>query len=128
LINHLGDKWMKACINVRGTGITSWGKELDWYVRRALALCGTTLASLRVWDTLQGINALRHTCNHPKKIVVAGKGEMALVAMLVAFLDENISGVILEEAPTSLKSSLNKHGDHLPIEINNLARYLDLST
>lgn len=128
LIDHLGDKWMKTCLNIRGTGTTSWIKTMDWYVRRALALCGTTLASLRVWDTLQGINALRRTFKNPKNIVIAGKGEMAVVAILAAFLDGNISGVILEEPPSSFNSYAYNIEDNVPIEVNNVSRFVDLST
>lgn len=120
------EEWLKARIDVRGTGDTSWGSELDWHVRRASALLGCTVSSMRVWDTLRGIEAMRQLPYvDSKQIVLAGNGEMAVVALLAALLDGGLAGILLKQAPDTLNAPDNQDALHL-IEIINLLRHTDL--
>lgn len=125
----LNSKWLKSHLDVRGTGMTAWGSELNWYVRRSLALTGRTITSMRVWDTLRGIKGIRSLSKiDVGKIILAGKGEMAVVALYAALLDGNISTVILEDPPASLNIPDEKKRMDAPMEILNSLRYADLPT
>src|SRR5262249_5404313 len=81
---------VQANIEVLGSGRTSWGKELQWHLRRAAMLTGRTIASMRVWDTLRAMAAVRELPEvDASSIVLAGSSEMAAVALYAALLDGN---------------------------------------
>lgn len=127
MLDGLNEKWLKAWLDVRGTGRTAWGAELNWFIRRSLALTGRTVASLRIWDTLRGIQAMRTLSQvDAKQLVLAGKGEMAVVALYAALLDGDISAVILEDPPASLNEPGDGKGMDAPVEILNALRHADL--
>lgn len=126
LIEYLDSNWMKSCLNVRGTDVTAWSTSMNWYVRRSLALCGTTLTTLQVWDTLQGIKAIRNSFKNLNKIILSGSGEMAVVAILSALLDGQIHAVILDEVPESFVNRARYNNNHGNIELVNVLRYVDM--
>jgi cephalosporin-C deacetylase-like acetyl esterase len=119
--------WVQANIEARGTGRTSWGQEIQWHLRRAAMLTGRTIASMRVWDTLRGLAAAREL---PKvdasRIVLAGSGEMAAVALYAALLDGNVSAIILHNPPATQDAPGNRHGIGDAIEMLNCLRITDL--
>src|SRR5690606_13191499 len=94
--------WLGAALATRGTGDTAWAPGLPWHLRRAAALTGRTIASMRVFDTLQGLAALRTLpAVNPDELYLAARGEMAVVAMYAALLDGRIRGLILFDPPPS---------------------------
>lgn len=120
--------WLQARIDPRGTGDTSWGAELDWHIRRSSMLLGYTVAAQRVLDTLRGIEALRQLAGvDHERIVLAGSGEMAVVALYAALLDGKIAGLILDQPPATLNAPDNIQGRPQFKEIINLLRYTDVA-
>src|SRR5207253_3000832 len=74
--------WARVLGEPRGTGDTAWGEELQWHLRRAAAWSGRTLASMRVWDTLRLLEAVRTLPQiEATKVALAARGEMAAVAL-----------------------------------------------
>ncbi|HEX5732715.1 MAG TPA: acetylxylan esterase [Blastocatellia bacterium] len=118
---------VQANIEVRGSGRTSWGQELQWHLRRAAMLTGRTIASMRVWDTLRALAAVRELPDvDAGRIVLAGSGEMAAVALYAALLDGNISAIILHNPPATQDAPGNPHGVGDAIEMLNCLRITDL--
>lgn len=119
--------WAHADIEVRGTGRTSWGQDLQWYLRRAAMLTGRTIASMRVWDTLRALAAVRQIPEvDPNRIALAGSGEMAAVALYAALLDGQISAIILHNPPATQDAPGNRNGAGDSIEMLNCLRITDL--
>ncbi|WP_130860396.1 alpha/beta hydrolase family protein [Gracilibacillus phocaeensis] len=127
MIHDLPSSWLQAMLEVRGVGESAWGPEINWHVRRSLALTGRTVASLRVWDVLRGVQALRSMPEvHPDKIVIAAEKDMTVPALYAALLDQRIYAVILKDPPASQDIPSNPNGnDHL-IEMINALRHTDL--
>lgn len=127
ILDGLDSSWIKARIDTRGTGLTSWGAGLNTYLRRSFAMTGRTIASMRVWDTLRGIEAVRSFSEvDEQRIILAAEGEMAVPALYAALLDGNIEAVILKNPPASqnTQSLGGKNEQHL--EILNSLRYTDI--
>ncbi len=118
----------KIVIEPRGTGDTAWGEELDWHVRRAAAWTGRTVASMRVWDVLRGLQAVR-TLEEVAgdKIVLAGSGEMAAVALYAALLDGGVAAVVLHEPPPTQNAPSRPDGKGPAIEILSCLRFVDVN-
>lgn len=123
ILSGLTSTYIKARIDVRGTGKTSWGSELDWYLRRSAALTGRTIASMRVWDTLRALDAIKSFDQvDSSKILLAAEGEMVVPALYAALLNPSITAVILKNPPPSQEAPTSEH-----LEIINSLRYTDLS-
>jgi len=119
--------WLRAVIACRGCGETAWGENLQWHLRRAAALTGRTLASLRVLDALQGLAALRRLpLAKGRPIWLAAAGEMAAVALYAALLDGQTAGVILRDPPATQDQPGPSDGSGPMIEMINCLRYTDL--
>src|SRR5690606_2580511 len=89
-------RWRRAVVETRGTGTAGWPSGLSWHVRRAWALTGRTVASLRISDTLQALRALRTVqAVAGSPVYLVARGEMAAVAMYAALLDNTVRGLIL---------------------------------
>ncbi|MDF2725454.1 MAG: acetyl xylan esterase [Paenibacillus sp.] len=118
---------LKARIDVRGTGDTAWGAELNWHLRRAAALIGTTITALRVWDALRGIEAVRGLPGvDPDRVTLAGSGEMAVVAIFAALLDGRVASVIVEHCPATLTAPDDANPGIVHKELINALRHTDL--
>jgi cephalosporin-C deacetylase-like acetyl esterase len=118
---------VQANIENSGCGRTSWGKELQWHLRRAAMLTGRTIASMRVWETLRAMAAVRELPEvDASRIVLAGSGEMAAVALYAALLDGNVSSIILHDPPATQNAPGNRHGIGDAIEMLNCLRTTDL--
>ncbi|CAG7644323.1 hypothetical protein PAESOLCIP111_04665 [Paenibacillus solanacearum] len=127
LLQSASSSWLKARLDPRGTGDTAWGAEWHWHIRRAAALLGGTVASMRVWDTLRGIEALRNIPGvDSKRIVLSGSGEMAVVALYAALLDGNIAAVILDHPPDTLDAPDASRESPCFKEVINALRHADL--
>jgi len=118
---------VQATIELTGCGRNSWGKEQQGHLRRAAMLTGRTIASMRVWDTLRAMAAVRElTEADAGRIGLAGSGEMAAVALYAALLDGNVSEVILHDPPATQNATRNRHGNSDAIEMLNCLRATDL--
>lgn len=128
IVQDLPSTWLQALINTRGIGETAWGADMNWHVRRSLALTGRTIASLRVWDILRGIQALRSMPMVDKnKILIAAEKDMTVPALYAALLDGNIWGLVLKDLPSTQNIKSNPDGSDSQIEIINSLRHTDLS-
>ena len=58
-VGGLDDTWNIAYFETRGIGETGWAPDLQWHVRRSAAWTGRTVASMRVYDVLRCLQALR---------------------------------------------------------------------
>lgn len=127
LLQSVAAEGLKARIDVRGTGDSAWGSELNWHFRRAAPLIGTTITSMRVWDALRGIEAVRGMPGvDTNNITLAGSGEMAVVAIFAALLDGRIASVIVDNCPATLAAPDDENTGIVHKELINVLRYVDL--
>lgn len=126
-IAPLRSPWIKAVVDPRGTGDTSWGDDLNWHVRRASAWTGRTIASMRVWDTLRALQAVRTLPGvDPAHVSLAARGEMAAVALYAALIDGAIDALLLESPPATQNAASQKDGKGPAIEMLSCLRLTDL--
>ncbi len=113
-------------VEPRGTGETEWGDGLARHVRRAAAVTGRTIASMRVYDVLRAVELARALPECDGSIVLAGDGEMAAVAVYAALLDGGIRAVVLANAPPTLDAPSDPDGSGPAIEMLGALRFADL--
>ena len=90
-------------------------------------LTGRTIASMRVWDTLRALAAVRELYEvDAGRVALAGSGEMAAVALYAALLDGRISTVILHNPPATQDVPGDRLGTGDAIEMLNCLRTTDL--
>lgn len=119
--------WGKVLIEPRGTGDTAWGDEQQWHLRRAAAWTGRTLASMRVYDTLAALRAVRTLPQvDGSRLALAARGEMAAVALYAALLDGQVGTLILEAPPATQNAASEPNGRGSAIEMLNCLRITDL--
>ncbi len=127
LLNSIRAPWTKIVIEPRGTGETSWGEDLQWHLRRAAAWTGRTLASMRVWDTIRGLEATRLLDGiQGDRLALAAKGEMCAVAMYAALLDGRVTTLFLDSPPATQNAPSQPDGKGPAIEMLNCLRITDL--
>lgn len=127
-LSPLEGQWSRAIIETRGTGETAWGPGLQWHLRRAAAWTGRTIASMRVWDTLRALEAVRSLAEvEGRPVALAARGEMAAVALYAALLDGNISALILQSPPATQHAPSRPDGRGETIEMLNCLRFTDLA-
>ncbi|MCX8107289.1 MAG: hypothetical protein N3G20_00640, partial [Verrucomicrobiae bacterium] len=111
----------------RGTGDTAWGEELNWHVRRAAAWTGRTIASMRVWDTLRLLTALRSL---PKigdgQFSLAAREHAAAFVAYAALLDGQIGTLFLKSPPGTQNAPGEKDGSGPALEMLYCLRITDL--
>lgn len=116
-----------ASLEIRGTGRTAWAPEMQWHLRRAAMLTGRTIASMRVWDTLRALQAVRSLPEvDPSWVALGGSGEMAAVVLYAALLDGQIRAVLLHKPPATQDAPGHKQGLGDAIEMLNCLRVTDL--
>lgn len=126
-IGRLNAPWAQAIVEPRGTGDTEWGEGLQWHLRRAAAWTGRTLASLRVWDTLRALEAVRTLPPvNGGPIALAARGEMAAIALYAALLDGQVQTLFLEAPPATQTEPSRPDGRGPAIEMLNCLRFTDL--
>lgn len=126
-ISGLDSKWNIAYFETRGVGETGWPENLQWHVRRAAAWTGRTVASMRVYDVLRCLQALRELkAAGQDKIAIAARGEMCAVALYAALLDGNVAAVLLREPPATQNAPSSEDGRGQAIEMLNCLRITDL--
>ncbi len=120
------DGWNRAYFEARGIGETSWGQELQWHIRRAAAWTGRTIASMRVYDVMRCVEALRSLPNvDGERISIAARGEMAVIALYAALMDGGIHTTIIQDAPATQNAASQKDGRGEAIEMLNCLRITD---
>ena len=126
-ISALEKEWNIAYFDARGIGETGWNPNMQWHIRRASAWTGRTIASMRVYDTLRCLEALRTFEGvEPDRISIAATGEMCAIALYAALLDGNISTIILHDPPVSQNMPGNPDGHGEAIEMLSCLRITDL--
>ena len=126
-VGQLGTPWAKVIIEPRGIGDTAWGQELQWHLRRASAWTGRTIASMRVWDTLRALEAVRSFPEvDPTQICLAVQGEMTVIALYAALLDGNIKTLFLQSLPATQDAPSRPDGRGEAIEMLNCLRITDI--
>lgn len=126
-INKLNGEWNIAYFEVRGVGENGWSPELQWHIRRASAWTGRTIASMQVYDLLRCIDFCRSLKGvDPKKIGIAGRDAMSVVALYAALLDGKCQTIVLKNPPETqdIASSPDGRGD--AIEMLNCLRITDV--
>lgn len=127
VLNGLKDDWLRGRIDVRGTGDSAWGSELNWHIRRAAALTGRTVTEMRIGDMLCGLDILRRMPEvDSNRMLLAGRGEAAVVTLLVALLDGGIDTVVLEDIPSTFGYSDDPARLDEGFEIINMVRHADI--
>jgi hypothetical protein len=126
-ISGLDSRWNLAYFETRGVGETGWAENLQWHVRRAAAWTGRTVASMRVYDVLRCLQALRELkAAGQDKIAIAARGEMCAVALYAALLDGNVEAVLLRDPPATQNAPSREDGRGEAIEMLNCLRITDL--
>ncbi|HLJ54065.1 MAG TPA: hypothetical protein VKT77_03445, partial [Chthonomonadaceae bacterium] len=120
--------WVRVFAEPRGTGDTSWGQDIHWHVRRCAAWTGRTIASMRVWDVLRTIGAVRELPGvDPARIGLAARGEMCAVALYAALLNGRIATLLLDSPPATQNAPDRKDGRGTAIEMLNCLKVTDLA-
>lgn len=123
----LSSAWAHVCIEPRGTGRSGFGPDIAWYVRRCAALVGRTVASMRVWDTLRTLAAVRQMPEvDGTRLALAGQGEMAAVVLYAALLDGGVRTVILHDPPATQDQPGQEDGTGPLLEMLHCLRFTDL--
>ncbi len=126
-ISGLKGPWNVAYLACRGIGETGWSPDLQWHIRRAAAWTGRTVASMRVYDVLRCVQMLRSLEGvGQQRIVIAARGEMGVIAAYAAFLDEGISGVLLQDPPATQDAASQPDGRGPAVEMLNCLRITDV--
>lgn len=127
-VSGLDPKWNVAYVETRGIGETGWPADLQWHVRRAAAWTGRTVASMRVYDVLRCLEALRtlEVAGSNGTIGIAARGQMCAVALYAALLDGDIGAVLLKEPPATQNAASRPDGRGEAIEMLNCLRITDL--
>lgn len=116
-----------AYFEARGIGETGWSPSQQWNIRRSAAWTGRTVASMRVYDVLRCLEALRKIPGvDPDNISIIAQGEMAAIAPYVALLDGNIKSLILKNPPATQDVPSQPNGRGEAIEMLNCLRITDL--
>ncbi|MDC6366824.1 MULTISPECIES: alpha/beta hydrolase family protein [Flavobacteriaceae] len=116
-------------LETRGTGETAWSPSQQWYIRRAAAWTGRTLASMRVYDVLRGLKAIRQLPQYGKGLTLhlAAQGEMAVVAAYASLLDGNVETLLLNNLPETQDMEGDPEGKKLALELLNCLKITDIA-
>ncbi len=126
-ISGLDERWNIAYFETRGVGETGWPANLQWHVRRAAAWTGRTVASMRVYDVLRCLHALRTLRGvDANEIGIAARDEMCAVALYAALLDGKTAAVLLQNPPATQNAPSEPDGRGQAIEMLNCLRMTDL--
>jgi dienelactone hydrolase len=109
---------VRMAVYPRGVGELSWEKSFWKTVLRNAMHVGHTVDSLRLWDVLAAVQALRAQPGvDASRITVMGGGVSGILGLYAALLDPAIHQVVLRQPPSSHVEG--------PVFLNVL-RYLDL--
>lgn len=127
IVGRLNGSWTRLIVNTRGVWETSWSDDQQWHLRRAAAIAGRTIASMRVYDALRALELARSLPEvDPANVAIGGDGEMAVVAAYAALLDGKVSALMLSNPPASLDLPSAKDGTSSATELLGALRIADL--
>jgi cephalosporin-C deacetylase-like acetyl esterase len=116
-----------AYFEARGIGETGWSPSRQWHIRRAAAWTGRTVASMRVYDVLRCLEAIRSVPGvDPDNIGIVAQGEMAAIASYAALLDGRVRSLILKNPPPTQNAPGSRDGRGMALEMLNCLRVTDL--
>tara|TARA_R110002050_G_scaffold223672_2_gene359549 strand:- start:22272 stop:24404 length:2133 start_codon:yes stop_codon:yes gene_type:complete len=117
-------------MEARGIGETGWSPDMQWHIRRSAAWTGRTVASMRVYDVLRCLVALRSLPGlgiDKQNISIAAQGEMSVVALYVSLMDGNLNTILVKNPPESQNMPSCPDGSGETIEMLNCLRVTDLA-
>ena len=116
-----------AYLEVRGIGEMGWPPDQNWFVRRASAWTGRTVASMQVYDVLRCLEFCR-TLDFvdPENIGLAARGGMAAIALYAALMDGHCKKLLLEDPPATQDAPSRPDGRGETIEMLNCLRITDV--
>ena len=127
LVDGLRGKVIIAYFEARGIGETGWSQSEQWHIRRASAWTGRTIASMRVYDVLRCLQALRSIPGvDTDNISILAQGEMAAIASYTALLDGNVKSLLIKDPPATQNVPSDPTGKGEAIEMLNCLRVTDL--
>ena len=126
--SDLINDWNLVFFETRGVGETGWNPAMQWHIRRSAAWTGRTVASMRVYDVLRSLHALRSVdlINHDN-ISIAANDDMCAIALYAALLDSDVKSLILKNPPYTQNQASNPDGSGAATEMLNVLRITDLS-
>lgn len=117
-----------AYFEARGIGETGWSPSLQWHIRRSAAWTGRTIASMRVYDVLRCLQAVREIPGiNTNTIHIAAQGEMGVVAAYAALLDGNVKTLLLKDPPSTQNVVSDPSGRGEVLEMLNSLRVTDIA-
>ncbi|MBN1672279.1 MAG: acetylxylan esterase [Kiritimatiellae bacterium] len=129
-IKGFDESWLRLGVSCRGVGEAAWGQHHDMqrHIRRCAVITGRTVASMQVYDALRAIELARNMpMIRAARIMIAGQGQTAVVALYAALLAEDVDAVILSNPPPTLDMPGNPDGTGDAIELLNALRFTDLA-
>jgi cephalosporin-C deacetylase-like acetyl esterase len=94
--------WARMILYPRGVGEVGWDETFYRDTLRNAMHVGETVDSMRLFDVLLGIEALRNeTGVDPQRITLAGKGISGALALYAAILEPAVHQVLLIDPPES---------------------------
>ncbi|MBV6639415.1 MAG: acetylxylan esterase [Cyclobacteriaceae bacterium] len=127
LSQGLRGKMIVASFEARGIGETGYAPKYQWHLRRSAAWTGRTLASMRLYDVLRCLEALREIPDvDPDQISIVAEGEMAAVATYAGMLDEKVKALLLKNPPATQNVTGDPDGTGMAIEMLNCLQVTDL--
>lgn len=127
LSQGLRGKMIVASFEARGIGETGYAPKYQWHLRRSAAWTGRTLASMRLYDVLRCLEALREIPDvDPDQISIVAEGEMTAVAAYAGMLDEKVKALLLKNPPATQNVTGDPDGTGMAIEMLNCLQVTDL--
>jgi hypothetical protein len=118
LVQVLNDENLVLIVFPRGVDEVPWRRTVQRDVLRNAMHLGRTLDSMRLWDVMRSVQALKQQLDvDPQRITLVGRGPSGVLGLYAAIFDESIAQVVLLEPPTSHRQG--------PIFLN-ILRYTDL--
>jgi hypothetical protein len=118
LIQVLNDENLVLIMFPRGVDEVPWRRTVQRDVLRNAMHLGRTLDSMRLWDVMRSVDALKQQVDaDPQRITLVGRGVSGVLGLYAAILDESIAQVVLLEPLASHRQG--------PIFLN-ILRYTDL--
>ncbi|MFK5974289.1 MAG: alpha/beta hydrolase family protein [Flavobacteriaceae bacterium] len=129
-VSGLDESQTVIYFEARGIGETGWAPNMQWNIRRSAAWTGRTIASMRVYDVLRCLEALRSIPGlgiDKQNISIAAQGEMSVVALYTSLLDGNLNTILVKNPPKSQNMPSQPDGRGEAIEMLNCLRITDLA-
>ncbi len=96
------DRFVRAVVFPRGVDETGWDKSFYKDTMRNAMHVGHTIDSMRLWDVLRALQALRAQPGvDPDRILAGGQGVSGVLALYAALLDPGVHQVVLQNPPSS---------------------------